>query len=264
LPNPAQVGFQKIVHVPSGNVVVLTNTNYLMTFDGVSMSPALQLPPAASGKIWDVTQTSDGRYHVFHDAQELVSDLQGGWLPDAPIPLPAIGVTQLAAAAMSNDRIVVAYTDLWFNAADPVHVHVLSHAPGANWTAVQDITPQWAVRAQHLNMMGPHDGGLIIAADGESQVGAIWRSPDGLTFGNWEDLGGAPIDSVHANCLADATVVTGYQTSASLIANVGGSWTKIDTQLINYIDSSKGVVLPNGKTYWAMGETFRGEYRASP
>ena len=262
----AQSGLTDSIPLPSGKALLRAN-QWLTTYDGTSMSPALQLP-ALFDTLYAITQTSDGRYHVLHGTEsgslnELISNGSAGWLPDAP--LPALGpLGELTATAIANDRIVVVYTNAFFTPTDPVHVHVMSHPAGGLWTSPQDITPTWAVRAQGVHVFGPAGGGLVVGATGDTSVGAIWRSADGVTFGNYENPGDSYVSWLGGTCLDNVVVVTGYQSWSNLIGWNGSAWSVLANRTTNYINSARAVVLDDGRTFWALGESYQCEYVASP
>jgi hypothetical protein len=207
--------------------------------------------------VFGVVGTSSGNMHV-----EVVQNPAGGWYPAAPIPIPG-SVNDKVGIVAADGRVVVAYTDIFFDDTDPVHVHVVSHTPASTWTADQDITPTWAVHAYNLRALAAPGGGVILGASGAGSV--IWRSVDGVTFGEYEQASAYGwLASIHAQCLDSPIVVAGYQTSYRLEGRVGGSWTTLKQRTLSYIDNAGAVILPSGKTYFALGETNQHEYFATP
>jgi hypothetical protein len=271
MPSPATIA--EVVQLASGDALLVSNQpagRWITTFDGFTMTPALEVA-ATAGNPWAYTKTSDGQYHVFGNVGtstgsmhvHVATDPGGGWYPADPLPITAPLANEEVAAATAGDRLVVAYTDVFFDDEDPVHVHVLSRTPTSTWTAVQDITPTWAVRAYNLRIMAPPGGGVIVGASGAGSV--VWRSPDGLGYGEYEQASAYGwLDSIHAQCLENPIVVAGYQTAYRLEARVGGSWTTLRDRQLSYITDGGGVILPDGKTYLALGETNQHEYFATP
>jgi hypothetical protein len=267
---PATSGILSYAAQPTGNVILRSGTGeWLTVFDGTTMTTGVAVP-ASAGTLWAYAQGGDGMLHLFGTVGtstgnvhvEVVENPAGGWFPAAPIPIPG-SVNDKVAAVTAGGRVVVAYTDIWFDDDDPVHVHVTSRGPATLWTAAADITPTWAVRAYSLHAMAPPGGGLLLGASGAGSV--IWRSPDGVAFGEYEQASAYGwLSDIHAQCLESPVVVAGYQTAYRLEGRVGGAWTTLSQRELHYIDNAGAVILPNGKTYFALGESNRHEYVATP
>ena len=259
---PAPHSVDHVVQLASGDALIVSRT-YLMTFDGTTMTAPVALP--AIDTPWAYAQGPDGAYHVFADAQESVSKPDGTWYPAAPVPVQKLSLAPTAVATvMASGRVVVVYIDQTFGSTDPVHVHVVSRVPGGTWTADDDITPTWAVRAQDPIVFAPPGGGVAIGASAPGVGGAAWRSSDGTTFGDYEALGISDVASIAGPCLDALVAAVGYQTRYDLMKLDGTSWEILDSQTVNYIDSAAAAMLPDGRTFWALGESSRVEYRATP
>jgi hypothetical protein len=269
---PAASGVGRVVQLASGDAIITVNGatgTWITVFDGFEMSPGVEAP-ASAGNPWAFTRTSDGMLHVFGTIGtstgnlhvEVAQNPAGGWYPAAPLPVPGSSNDEVAIAT-TDDRLVVAWTNVFFDADDPVHVHVTSRGPTTTWTAEQDITPTWAVRAYRLHAVAPRNGGAILGASGAGSV--VWLSPDGVTFGEYEQASAYGfLSGIHAQCLEHPIVVAGYQTSYRMEARVGGSWTTLKDRTLSYIDNAGAVILPDGKTYFALGESNQHEYFATP
>lgn len=257
LPAPRTV--DRAVQTSTGKVVIVAG-RYLTTFDGVAMTPAVQLP--AIGAPWAYAQAPDGTYHVFHGAQESVSKPDGTWHPAAPVPVQKLSTDPTAAATvMADGRIVVVYVNQVFG-NDPRHVHVISRKPNTLWTPVVDITPTWAVQAYGPYAFAPRGGGVVIGATGAGAV--LWRSADGVTFGDYEPLGLIRVVGVAGPCLDALVATAGYQTRYDLLRLQGTTWSILESRSINYINDAHVAMLPDGRTFWVLGETNRVEYFATP
>jgi hypothetical protein len=265
---PSPTGISSVVQLPDGDALLVSGL-WMTTFDGVSMTDAVEVP-ASAGNAWGYARSPAGQLHVFgvvgtssgNMHVEVVENPAGGWYPAAPIPIPG-SVNNRIGIVATDGRVVVAYTNIFFDDDDPVHVHVVSRAPASTWTAEQDITPTWAVRAYNLRALAAPGGGVILGASGAGSV--IWRSVDGVTFGEYEQASAYGwLASIHAQCLDSPIVVAGYQTSYRLEGRVGGSWTTLKQRTLSYIDNAGAVILPTGKTYFALGESNQHEYFATP
>lgn len=250
-------GISKVVQLPTGDALIVSN-KWLMVFDGVAMTSLVEWPAWVTNP-WSFTRTSDGRLHIFHGKQMTSSKTGGGWDQADALPLP--NISEVQAAALADDRIVIIYNDVFYDPNDLVHLHVVSRTPTTNWTTPQDLTPNWGVRANDLTVLGVPGGGVIIGATGSgASLAAIWRSTDGVTFGNYEDAGQMRVAHLAAACLEHPVVTLGYQTAYSLVGRVGGNWTTLEYTSLNYLDDASGIILPGGETFWGVAGTNHIKY----
>jgi hypothetical protein len=252
----------RIVKVANGNALIVTQ-GYLTTFDGTSMSSPVPLPVVNTP--WAYAQSpTTGAYHVFGGDQEAISKPDGTWYPAAPIPFAVLqnAHPDATATVTADGRTVVVYHDVWFFDDDPSHVHVLTHESGKAWTTDVDVTPTWSVHASHLYVYAPPGGGVVIGANGSS--GVVWRSADATTFGDYESLGIFDISDIAGPCLDALVVTAGYQTRYDLLTVQGTTWSQLASESHDYIDDAHAAMLPDGRTFWVLGETYRIEYRAAP
>lgn len=253
---PATSRIARTVQGLDGSAVIMTDT-HLMTFDGTTMGNVIALP--AVDNPYDFARDPAGRYHVFHANFETVSRSDGTWESPASIPVPATSGLPAAATVMASGRVVVVYV-----AGDERHVYARSRTPGGTWSAAQDLTPTWAVRASRPIVYAPPAGGVVVAANGESIGGVVWRSSDGVAFGASHQLGIMFPTAVSGECLDGLAISAGYQTRFELFGFKQGAWTSLASRTLNYIFDGDVAMLPNGKTYWALGETNWVEYYATP
>jgi hypothetical protein len=165
---------------------------------------------------------------------------------------------------MRDGRVVAMYLDDHVN-APATHAHVISYAPNGPWTTEQDITPTFRINAENPIAYAPPGGGIVLAVDF-----ALWRSADGTTFGNYEQLSDAPIAG---ECL-DSLVVAG---AGGGTGDTPGNWTLFDQQGASWVtlagdtlpasayDVSGVATLPGGKTFWVVS-TYQGktDYLVTP
>lgn len=262
----------RVVQLATTRALIVTDDRWMMTYDGTTMSPAIQPPSSAGLHIWGYTQDAGGAYHVFWGTQEWISKPDGTWYPPAPIPIPlqsqapddVIG----AAAIMRSGRIVVAYLDANFN-APARHAHLLSRGPNEPWTNAIDLTPQWAVNAQTPQLYAPPGGGIAINVTGASNyylVPALWRSADGITVGDYETITNGTMRSFAGECL-DSLIVNGTsQGNYALFERQGYSWIPFASHSATSVlpDQIAVAALANGKTFWALGTYTGTDYLVSP
>jgi hypothetical protein len=258
-----------VVPLASTHALIVSDDRWIMTYDGSSMSTAIQLPSAVGLHIWGYTQDASGAYHVFWGFQEWISKPDGTWYPPAPVPIPPQQMAEDdvmgAAAIMRSGRVVVLYLDGNYN-APARHAHLLSRDANGPWTAETDITPTWAVNAYSPQLYAPPGGGVVanVAAVSTYVTEAVlWRSSDGISVGNYETFPGGELPGITGECL-DSLVLTGG--AYSLYELQGSSWVAFASH------SSDGVwpynigvaTLANGKTFWVLGKYSGTDYMVSP
>lgn len=262
----------RVVQLATTRALIVTDDRWIMTYDGTTMSSAIQPPSATGLHIWGYAQDAGGAYHVFWGAQEWISKPDGTWYPPAPIPIPLQGQAPddvtAAAAIMRNGRIVVEYLDANYN-APARHAHLLSRAANGPWTSEVDITPTWAINAQNPRLYAPPGGGVAIHVTGAANyytVPALWRSTDGLSVGDYETISNGSMASFSGECL-DSLIINGaVQSEYALFVRQGTSWVPFVSHTSTSVVPSQVEVaaLPNGKTFWVVGKYTGTDYLVSP
>ena len=245
-----------------GGVVIVTQ-GHLVTFDGMTMRDPVALP--AVSDVHSYARGTDGRYHVFHAKHESVSKSDGTWDPPAPIPIPTIDSTPSSSATvMADGRVVVVYHDVFFDDDDLVHLYAISRAPGQTWGAPQDLTPNWAVRANRPIVYAPPNGGLVVAANGNGVGAVVWRSTDGVAFGTYHQLGLIFPHAIDGPCLDALAITAGYQTRYDVFGYGNGAWSTLRSRSLSYIVDADVAMTPDGNVIWGLGETNQVEYMTPP
>jgi hypothetical protein len=262
----------RVVQLASTRALIITDDHWLMTYDGTTMSPAIQQPATGGTHVWGFTQDAAGAYHVFWGVQEWISKPDGTWYPPAPVPIPLQGQSEDdvvgAAAIMRSGRVVVLYLDANFD-APARHAHLLSRGPSEPWTDETDITPTWAVNAQTPQVYTPPGGGIVLNVTGASTsylVPVLWRSTDGVTVGNYEMIGIGGMYSFAGECL-DSLIISGSASSSyDLLERQGMSWVPFASHPADSVYTPQVAVaaLANGKTYWVLGKFTGTDYLVSP
>jgi hypothetical protein len=260
-----------VVPLATTHALIVTDDRWIMTYDGATMSPAIQPPSAVGPHVWGYTQDAGGAYHVFWGTQEWISKPDGTWFPPAPVPIPLQGQAPddviAAAAIMRSGRIVVEYLDANFN-APARHAHLLSRGRNEPWTNDVDLTPTWAVNAQVPQLYAPPGGGIAINVAGASTnytVPALWRSADGVAIGDYETISPGSMLSFSGECL-DSLVINGAQSTYALFELEGSSWvTFAGHDAIGVVPGQVAVAaLASGKTFWVLGKLSGTDYLVSP
>jgi hypothetical protein len=277
-------GAHAVIDLADGTVLLVAanaGANYLMTFDGTSISVPLEVPSTLypyQAETVAFTHTSDGSYwyrYWWQGAPTLYrGDPVSGWGTGTPIPVvPGYSPSSPGAlVATTSGRIVLSYL-----ATNPAvsgaatHLHVLSLQPGSAWSPDLDITHDWAVNATWPLMAAARGGGVVIAATGASKyytVPTVWRSSDGSSFGPSEEMSSnlnRTIYSVSAECIDSPLVVAAnrgnepesdYATSIELWTRTSNTWGMISSVppiLSILAASTTAVQLSDGRTFWGIG-----------
>lgn len=257
----------RVVPLATTKALIVTDDRWIMTYDGATMSSAIQPPAATDAYIWGYAQDAAGAYHVYWGTQEWISKPDGTWNPPTPVPIPQVTAADVdaVAAIMRSGRVVVEYLD----ANTPTHAHLVSRAPNEPWTAAVDITSQWAVNAEEPQLYAPPGGGIAIYVTGASTnytLAALWRSADALTLGDYETIANGSMFSFTGECLDSMTINGAVPGSYALFDLEGLGWSPFATHTAVGVQPGNVSVaaLANGKTFWAVG-TFTGEdYLVSP
>lgn len=254
-----------VFQLATTRALIVSDDYFVMTYDGHAMSSAVALP--TGHPIWGYTQDTAGAYHVFSGTSEYMSKPDGTWYPPAPVPIPitsGLDDIQGAAAVMRDGRLVVIYLDDKFD-APAQHAHVISYAPNGPWTADQDITTNWRSNAEYPAAYAPPGGGIVL----EVNLG-MWRSADGMAFGNYENMS---YQAIAGECL-DSLVLSG---GSAGLDDMPGNWSLYELQGTSWVtfagdtipayeyDVSGVATLPSGKTFWVVSSHLgKTDYLVSP